>query len=186
MIIAQTTATEEKLKSIPLDDFRIIHFATHSLLDEKNSNRSALVLNLDDDPEEDGFFQIQEIYSTRLNADLVVLSACQTAKGKIEKGEGIQGMTRAFFYAGSKSVLASLWNIDDKSTADLMTYFYSFLSRGLTIQEALNKAKIKMLDSEYRSPYYWAAFVLIGDADRRIDFHISSPIERILSFLRLN
>ncbi|MCK4336808.1 MAG: CHAT domain-containing protein, partial [Candidatus Aminicenantes bacterium] len=88
--ISGLEATEEAVKSLDLTDFKIIHFATHSLLDEKVANRSALVLTLDDDPTEDGFLQVREIYNQKLRADLVVLSACQTARGKLEKGEGIQ------------------------------------------------------------------------------------------------
>jgi len=181
LLISQEDANEETVKSLPLHDFRIIHFATHSLLDEKNANRSALVLNLDDDPREDGFFQAREIYGVRLNADLVVLSACQTAKGKIEKGEGIQGLARAFFYAGTKSVLASLWKIDDRSTAQFMKLFYEFLTEGKTKQEALALAKIRMLDTEYRKPYYWASFVLIGESDSPVTLQKSSWLDRLFN-----
>jgi CHAT domain-containing protein len=169
------------VKSLPLEDFRIIHFATHSLLDEKNANRSALVLKLDDDPAEDGFFQAREIYGVKLNADLIVLSACQTAKGKIEKGEGIQGLARAFFYAGTKSVLASLWKIDDRSTAEFMKLFYEYLVDGKTKQEALRLTKIKMLGTEYSEPYYWASFVLIGESDCPVILQKSSWLDRLFN-----
>jgi len=181
LLVSQEDASEETVKSLPLDDFRIIHFATHSLLDENNANRSALVLNLDDDPGEDGFFQAREIYAVKLNADLVVLSACQTAKGKIEKGEGIQGLARAFFYAGTKSVLASLWKIDDRSTAEFMKHFYECLAEGKTKQDALGLTKIKMLSTEYSKPYYWASFVLIGESDCPIELQKSSWVDRLFN-----
>ncbi|MFC2165829.1 CHAT domain-containing protein [Acidobacteriota bacterium] len=181
LLVSQEGASEETVKSLHLDEFRIIHFATHSLLDENNANRSALVLNLDDDPSEDGFFQAREIYAVKLNADLVVLSACQTAKGKIEKGEGIQGLARAFFYAGTKSVLASLWKIDDRSTAEFMKKFYEYLAEGKTKQDALCLTKIKMLDTEYNQPYYWASFVLIGESDCPIVLQKSSWWDRLFN-----
>jgi len=180
LLVSQEDASEETVKSLPLDDFRIIHFATHSLLDEKNANRSALVLNLDEDPDEDGFFQAREIYAVKLNTDLVVLSACQTAKGKIEKGEGIQGLARAFFYAGTKSVLASLWKIDDRSTAEFMKHFYKYLTEGKTKQDALALTKIDLLNTEYCKPYFWASFVLIGESDCPVELRKSSWMDRLL------
>lgn len=183
LLIAKRNATEEIVKNMPLSNYKIIHFATHSLLDEKIANRSALVLNLDDNPEEDGFFQAREIYNAKLDAELVVLSACQTAKGKIEKGEGIQGLSRAFFYAGTKSVLASLWNVNDKSTSEFMKNFYNYLTKAKTKQEALCLTKIKMLESEYHQPYYWAAFILIGESDSRISLNRASFWDRLFSFL---
>ncbi len=181
-ILSKEKATEENVKLMPLKDYRIIHFATHSLLDEKHANRSALVLNLDGDSREDGFLQAREIYNTKLNSDLVVLSACQTAMGKIERGEGIQGLTRSFLYAGARTVLASLWKVDDKSTAEFMKYFYTYLSQGKTKQEALCMTKIKMLRSRYNRPYHWAAFILIGDSDSKIDLHSPTFWERVISF----
>ena len=181
-ILSREKATEENVKSLPLTDYRIIHFATHSLLDEKHANRSALVLNLDDDSREDGFLQAREIYNAKMNSDLVVLSACQTAMGKIERGEGIQGLTRSFLYAGTRTVLASLWKVDDESTAEFMKYFYTFLTKGKTKQEALCLTKIKMLRSRYNRPYHWAAFILIGDSDAKINLHRSNFWEKVISF----
>lgn len=164
-LISRKDASEENIKKLLLKDYKIIHFATHSLLDEQNAGRSALVLNLDEDPSEDGFFQAREIYEAEMNADLVVLSACQTARGKIEKGEGIQGLSRAFFCSGARSVLASLWNVNDKFSSLFMKHYYGYLSGGATTLEALRLAKIRMLQSGYDQPYYWAAFILIGESD---------------------
>jgi CHAT domain-containing protein len=95
----------------------------------------------------------------------VVLSACQTGKGKLEKGEGVSGLSRAFLYAGAESVVVSLWNINDKSTALFMGYFYEYLARGESKSQALRLAKLKMQQSKYSHPYHWAAFILIGDFD---------------------
>ncbi len=158
-------ATEERIKSLVLKDYEIIHFATHGFIDEKVPLRSSLLLALDEDPKEDGFFQSREIYGADLAANLVVLSACQTGRGKLERGEGVMGLSRAFFYAGADSVLASLWSINDKATSVFMKYFYQGLSQGLSKGEALQKAKLEMIGSPYKHPFYWASFVLSGDSD---------------------
>jgi CHAT domain-containing protein/tetratricopeptide (TPR) repeat protein len=169
-IYTQEEAKEEKLKAIPLKDFKILHFATHGLLDENVSLRSALVLTLDEDPEEDGFFQVREIYNIELDSDLVVLSACQTGKGELASGEGVSGLSRAFLYAGAQAILASLWNINDRATAGFMGHFYRYLNQGKSKDEALQSAKLEMLKSSFRHPLYWAAFVLIGDSQSKVDW----------------
>ena len=169
-IYTQEGAKEEKLKATPLKDFKILHFATHGLLDENVSLRSALVLTLDEDPEEDGFFQVREIYDIELDSDLVVLSACQTGKGELENGEGVSGLSRAFLYAGAQAVLASLWNINDRATAGFMGHFYRYLNQGKSKDEALQSAKLEMLKSPFRHPFYWAAFVVIGDSRSAVDW----------------
>jgi CHAT domain-containing protein/Tfp pilus assembly protein PilF len=179
-ILSRGEATEERLKALNLASFKILHFATHSLIDENAASRSALVLTRDSHSAEDGFLQAGEIYNLKLNADLVVLSACQTAGGKMEKGEGIQGLGRAFFCAGSKSVMASLWNINDRSTAHFMKLFYGCMAEGKAVQEAIRLAKIKMCRSGDSPPYYWAAFVLIGQGNARIPLHRASFWSRIL------
>jgi CHAT domain-containing protein len=119
---------------------------------------------------EDGFLQVREIYNLKLNADLVVLSACQTGRGKLEKGEGILGFPRIFFYVGAKSVVLSLWKINDKSTSVFMDYFYYYLSQGNEKIQALRNAKLKMLESKFNHPFYWAAYILNGDFDSPIIF----------------
>ena len=103
-----------------------------------------------------------------MNADLIVLSACETAKGKMEHGEGILGLPRIFFYTGARSVVTSLWRIDDRSTAKLMEWFYRYLFRGYKKTHALQLAKLKMVQSRFSHPHYWAAFVLNGDFDSPI------------------
>jgi len=156
-------AQERVLKGLPLEDYQIVHFACHGLLDEKVPFRSALVLSKDERGEEDGFLQVREIYNLRMNADLVVLSACQTGKGSLERGEGLLGLPRIFFYVGSKAVISALWPIGDRSTAGFMDKFYGFLSGGYSKTAALRMAKLRMIGSEFSHPFYWAAFVLNGD-----------------------
>jgi CHAT domain-containing protein len=156
-------AQERVLKRLPLEDYQIVHFACHGLLDEKVPFRSALVLSKDERKEEDGFLQVREIYNLRMNADLVVLSACQTGKGSLERGEGLLGLPRIFFYAGSKAVVSALWPIGDRSTAGFMDTFYGFLSGSYSKTAALRLAKLRMIRSEFSHPFYWAAFVLNGD-----------------------
>ena len=158
-------AREEEVKTEEFQGCRILHFATHGVLDETVPRRSGVVLALDGDPTEDGFLQIHEIFNLRLNADIVVLSACQTGLGRLVRGEGIIGVSRAFFYAGASSVVASLWSVNDRSTALLMTHFYEGLKDGMEKRKALREAKLNLLAQGGRlaHPYYWAPFVLMGD-----------------------
>jgi CHAT domain-containing protein len=156
-------AREDILKGMPLDEYQILHFACHGVIDEDVPFRSALLLSNQGAPNDDGFLQAREIYTLKMNADLVVLSACRTGKGKLEKGEGVLGLARVFFYAGSKSVISTLWAIEDRSTAEFMNEFYGFLVKGCGKAEALRLAKIGMLTKSYKHPFYWASFILNGD-----------------------
>jgi len=169
-IYLKDEAREEIFKRAPLRDYQIIHFACHGFLAEEFPFRSALVLSLDDDPREDGFLQVRELYNLRLKADLVVLSACQTGKGKLERGEGILGLPRVFFYAGARSVMLTLWRINDESTAKFMSLFYRYLSEGYDKAEALHLAKLDMISSKFSHPFYWAAFILNGDSSSILNF----------------
>ncbi len=169
-IYLKDEAREEIFKEAPLQDYQIIHFACHGFLAEEFPFRSALVLALDDDPQEDGFLQVRELYNLRLKADLVVLSACQTGKGKLERGEGILGLPRIFFYAGAKSVILTLWRINDESTATFMNLLYRYLSKGNDKAQALRLAKLEMINSKFSHPFYWAAFVLNGDSNSKLNF----------------
>jgi CHAT domain-containing protein/Tfp pilus assembly protein PilF len=162
-ILLESQAKEEDIKSRPLEEYRIIHFACHGFLDERIPMRSALVLTLDDDVEEDGFLQAREIANLKLKADLVVLSACQTGRGRLENAEGVFGLPRAFFYAGARSTISSLWKISDESTAEIMPELYRRLASGDTKVRSLRQAKLKMLKSRFSHPFYWAAFILQGD-----------------------
>lgn len=158
-----TKANEKTVKALNLTDYRIIHFACHAFSDEDNPLRLTLVLSLDNNDEEDNFLDVSEMYKMKISADLVVLSACQTGKGKSIRNEGILGLPRVFFYMGSHSVISTLWCIDDKAAAELMKYFYSFYFQGLGKAQALRSAKEKMMKSKYSHPFYWGAFILTGE-----------------------
>lgn len=150
-----------------LADYRIVHFATHGILDTEHPQLSGLVLSLVNRNGEsrEGFLRLHDIYNLQLNADLVVLSACQTALGKEIRGEGLIGVTRGFMYAGTPRVVATLWRVDDRATAELMKRFYSgiYVSK-LSPAAALRGAQLAMRsDSRWESPYYWAGFLLQGD-----------------------
>ena len=147
--------------------FRILHFATHRVVDDERPELSGIVLSLVDRAgrQQDGFLRLYDVYNLRLNADLVVLSACRTALGQEMKGEGLIGLTRGFFYAGAPRVLASLWTIDDRTTATFMRPFYeAMLVRHERPAAALRSAQIAMWKTKgWDSPYYWAAFTMQGE-----------------------
>jgi hypothetical protein len=160
-------ANRRMAMSEELGQYRVIHFSTHGLLDSRHPELSGLVLSLVDEagqPQE-GFLRLHEIYNLRLNADLVVLSACQTGLGKQVRGEGLIGLTRGFMYAGAPRVVASLWQVDDAATAELMKRFYrGVLQEKLPPAAALRAAQIEMLKKRHwQSPYYWGAFMLQGE-----------------------
>jgi len=160
-------ATEERASS-PGKDTRILHFACHGFADERHPLDSFLALALPGKETaggDDGLLQAWEIFEEmRLDADLVTLSACETALGKEVAGEGIVGLTRAFQYAGARSVLASLWRISDEATARLMTAFYGHIKEGAAKDEALRLAQCELMEDDATAhPFYWAAFVLTGD-----------------------
>ncbi|HET9314977.1 MAG TPA: CHAT domain-containing protein, partial [Vicinamibacteria bacterium] len=150
-----------------LADYRIVHFATHGLLNSARPELSALVLSLVDEKgrEQDGLLRLSEIYNLRLPAEVVVLSACQTALGKEIRGEGLVGLTRGFMHAGAARVVASLWPVDDLATAELMRRFYrGMLEEKRPPAAALRAAQLEMArSSRWSAPYYWAGFVLQGE-----------------------
>ncbi len=150
-----------------LSNYRYVHFATHGYLDTTRAGLSAIVLSLVDREGKplDGFLRVHDIYNLNLPAELVVLSACETGLGKDVTGEGLDGLTRAFMYAGARRVVVSLWNVNDKATASLMQRLYVGMLRGnKTPAAALRAAQIEMLRSrQWQSPYYWAAFVMQGE-----------------------
>ena len=158
-------AREETVKSEKLDEYRYIHFASHGFIDETKPGRSGLLLSRDAQSAEDGILQMGEIMRLKMNADLVTLSACSTGLGKLVSGEGILGLTRAFFYSGARNVAVSLWNVNDSATAALMKLFYQNLNRGVPRGEALRQAQLALLrgkNSTWSHPYFWASFVLVG------------------------
>lgn len=161
-----TEANEYDLKTLDISIYRYLHFATHGVLAEDLPylRQPALVLSqVGDLKGEDGFLTMEEILNLKLNADLAVLSACQTGLGKEISGEGVVGLMRAFLYAGSRSVLVSLWRVEDESTAVLMGTFYQHVAQGLPFPEALRRAKQELRthrSGRFSHPFYWAPFVL--------------------------
>ncbi len=160
-------ASRATATSADLGRYRILHFATHALLNSQHPELSGLVLSLVDESgrSQNGFLQAHEIYNLKLNADLAVLSACQTALGKDVRGEGLVGITRGFMYAGVPRVVASLWKVPDQATAELMKRFYeALLVRKLRPAAALHQAQLGLSsDPDYSHPYYWAGFTLQGE-----------------------
>jgi CHAT domain-containing protein/tetratricopeptide (TPR) repeat protein len=169
-------ANEENVKAPSrLSHYRMVHFSTHGYLNEARPRFSGLVLSptrskvpnpqsaIRNPPAEDGLLSAYEIFNLKLQADLVVLSACETGLGKEVKGEGLMSLTRAFMYAGTPSVVVSLWNVNDESAADLMIRFYRNLKAGMTKGEALRQAQLETIrDNGF--PFFWAPFVLIGNS----------------------
>jgi CHAT domain-containing protein len=155
-------AREDRIKAVPLADYRVIHLVSHGFYDDRNWQRSALLLQPDENGREDGFLQANDIYGLNLRPELLVLSGCQTGTGYLQKGEGLTGLASAFFYAGARSILMSLWNVNDKATSVFMESFYRHFASGMGKAESLRRAKMEMLNSSYRHPFYWAPFVLQG------------------------
>jgi CHAT domain-containing protein/tetratricopeptide (TPR) repeat protein len=159
----RSTATDPRL-----GQYRIVHFATHGVFNDRQPELSGVVLSLFDEqgrPREDGFLRLPDIYDLNLPVEMVVLSACQTGLGKQVRGEGFVGLTRGFMYAGAARVVASLWKVDDEATAELMKLFYENMLRGgMSPPEALRRAQLSVRSQRHwRAPYYWAGFVLQGE-----------------------
>jgi CHAT domain-containing protein len=165
-------ATEAAFKAEPLDDFKVLHLAVHGVADVDFPDRAALVLGRDPRSKDDGLLQSREIADLRLNADLVTLSACDTATGKLQGEEGINNLEEAFFIAGARAVVASLWSADDTLTSALMEEFYKNLRKGWDKAEALREAKLALFYKYGKAvgPFYWAGFVLAGDGASSIAF----------------
>ena len=159
-------ASESKVKTTDVSKYRILHVATHGLLNTERPQFTGVVLSLVGNRDGDGFLRTDEIFNLRLGSPLVMLSACETGLGKERRGEGVIGLTRAFMYAGAPTVGVSLWSVSDRSTADLMTDFYKRL---LTKQSpaplsAMRAAQLAMIEGKkYSAPFYWAPFILVGD-----------------------
>jgi CHAT domain-containing protein len=169
VVLQGPDASEAALKSEPLAQFKIIHLAAHGVGDETQPDRAAIVLH-PGSASEDGLWQAREIRRTRLNADVVVLSACETGTGRLQGEEGIMNLARAFLTAGAKSVVASLWDVQDRSTATLMEGFYQHLAKGEPIARALRSSQVEFIETygEKANPSLWAGFEVIGDGTRTI------------------
>ncbi|MCP4442388.1 MAG: CHAT domain-containing protein [Aureispira sp.] len=150
-------------------DYGIIHLAMHGVLDGNHPILSSLVFSEDSTTQEDNFLRAYEIAQLNLNADLVVLSACETGYGKFRQGEGIMSLAHSFTYAGASSVLMSLWQVNDYATGQIMKNFYMQIAKGLTKNEALRQAKLQFIkeskSNTVRHPAFWAAFVQMGDIE---------------------
>ena len=171
VLLLDANATESKFKSQPLGNFKILHFAVHGVSSPQFPERAALILGRDPNAIDDGLLQFQEIIQLSLSADLVTLSACDTATGKLEGEEGIDGLAEAFLLAGAKSVVGALWDVDDSATDTLMRSFYTHLANGEDKASALRHAKFDYLERlGDRPPAYWAAFTLLGDGSSAITF----------------
>src|ERR1700752_463041 len=160
-------ANEGNIDTRDVSKYRIIHVATHGLLDAERPQFTGVVLSLVGNKDHDGFLRTDEVFNLRLGAPLVMLSACETGLGKEKRGEGVMGLTRAFMYAGAPTVGVILWSVADKSTAELMTDFYKRLlatENGSTSSSALRGAQLAMISGKkYSAPFFWAPFVLVGD-----------------------
>jgi CHAT domain-containing protein len=159
-------ANEDNIDTRDITKYRVIHVATHGLLNAERPQFTGVVLSLVGNKTHDGFVRTDEVFNLRLGSPLVMLSACETGLGREKRGEGVIGLTRAFMYAGAPTVGVSLWSVADKSTADLMTDFYKRLlsSEGTTSSSALRGAQLAMISGKrYSAPFYWAPFVLVGD-----------------------
>jgi len=159
-IFLRREATEAALRKYG-NSYRYLHFATHGQFDSEAPLKSALLLA--PDSQYNGMLSVDKLYSLSLDADLVTLSACETGLSKIANGDDLVGLTRGFLYAGSSSIVASLWKVDDLATAFLMTEFYSNL-KTMTKREALRQAQLAT-KKKYSHPYYWAAFQITGKGD---------------------
>lgn len=165
----------ERLAKAEMGEYRVLHFATHGVLDNLNPMYSHLVLSLSGDGEgEDGLLHAWEVMRLDLKADMVVLSACETARGRVGAGEGVVGMSWALFIAGSPTTVVSQWNVESSSTTQLMVEFHRLLLSPVAPRnsrrskaEALRQASLTLLrDRRYAHPFYWAGFVMIGDGMR--------------------
>jgi len=162
-----------------LDRYRIVHFATHGVIDAERPRLSGLVLSLVDPGgrAQDGFLSLADIYNLHLAADLVVLSGCETALGREIRGEGLVGLVRGFLYAGARRVVASLWRVEDRATAELMARFYrAMLRQGKPPAAALRDAQLALLrQRRWRQPSSWAGFVVQGDWRRAAGERAGGP-----------
>jgi CHAT domain-containing protein/tetratricopeptide (TPR) repeat protein len=158
-------ASEPNVEGRDLQKYRVLHFATHGLLNAERPQFTGLVLSLvGNAPGADGFLRTDEVFNLRLGSPLVMLSACETGLGKEKRGEGVMGLTRAFMYAGAPTVGVSLWSVADRSTAELMTAFYKNLLGGAAPPAAMRAAREGMIAGRrHAAPFHWAPFVLVGD-----------------------
>ena len=162
-LFTDAKATEKQFKSLEFKMNDILHLASHGLVNVYDPEKSGILFS-QQDPEEDGMFYVSEIIGKEIHPYLVTLSACETSVGKVIRGEGVIGISRAFMIAGATNVIASLWQVSDASTSRLMTQFYRYLIVDrLPVSDALKKAKLDLImDPKYAAPFYWSPFILVG------------------------
>lgn len=159
------SATEKNFKLFG-KNYDILHFAMHTIINNENPLYSKLVFSEPEDSVEDGFLNAYELYNMSLNANLVVLSSCSSGKGVISKGEGIISISRAFYYAGSSSLLLTLWEIEDNVSSELMVDYYNYLKKGYSKDRALQLAKVHFINRQppfFTHPFYWSSYVVYGN-----------------------
>jgi CHAT domain-containing protein/Tfp pilus assembly protein PilF len=162
------SANRKYMQSDSLQNFNILHFATHGTVNSDNPELSGIQLAISPDDAEKGMFYANDIYNLKLRTNLVVLSACETGLGKVSKGEGIIGLSRAFFYAGTPNLIVSLWKVSDVSTSQLMIHFYENMMNNTNnnnlFSNNLREAKLKLInEKKYAKPYFWAPFIILGN-----------------------
>lgn len=189
MLATGFAASRETAMSSDVGQYQILHFATHGFFNSDHPELSGIVLSMIDrnGASTNGLMPLQDIYDLDLSAELTVLSACQTALGKDVKGEGLVGLTHSFLSAGSRSVVASLWKVDDRATAIFMAEFYrTMFHDGLSPAAALRATKLRMMrDKQWSAPYYWAGFVLQGEYENHIEVDRYSSVRFALMLLLL-
>ncbi len=164
-IFDSSTISEENLKSINIEEYQYIHIASHGVHDESDPLYSGILLGNNPKSSEDGLLQAHEIYPYNLNADIVTLSSCFSGFGELDPNEGNMGIYRSFLIAGAKSVIISLWNVEDESTSILFSKFYEFMDQGKTKAESLRMAKMYLKnETRFSHPFYWAPFILMGES----------------------
>jgi CHAT domain-containing protein len=162
IIYTHNSAKEELIKSDEIKNYKYIHIASHGFINEEKPNLSGILFTKEEKGE-DGILYANEIYNLNLDADLVVLSACESGLGKIIKGEGLISLTRGLLFAGAKNVVVSLWRVADKSTSELMIEFYRNILNGESYSASLRQAKLKLIkNGKYSYPLEWSPFILIG------------------------
>lgn len=180
------TTTESLFKEVS-GEYRLLHLAMHGVISE-TSNEVKLLFSNDEDSENDGFLNIPEVYNLNLNADMVVLSACNSGFGKVQTGEGVLSLSRAFMYSGSPSVIMSLWALPDEMAPKLIGNFFNHLVNGQMKDEALKNAKIEYIntseDKFYAHPYFWAGLVPIGNM-AAIEFEHEEKMIKLISIISI-
>jgi len=162
--LIRNEATKERFINSTLEDYRFIHLATHGTVDLEKPDLSAVFFknSMESNSPDESILYVGEIYGININAELVVLSACETGLGKINRGEGVMGLGQAFAYSGADNLILSLWKVADESTSLLMQSFYqgNLEDANHSFSNRLREAKLAMINSDYSAPYYWAPFIL--------------------------